>query len=123
MKKESLVILSGYFTNQAELIKKIFREIKVVLPSNKEKTSYLGYLLHNLYCAIEDLFQEISKTFENRIEDLSKYHKELLKRMRLDLPRIRPRLLSRESYSLLNELRGSRISSGTHTIMNYPLRK
>lgn len=86
MKKEPLVILLGYSIGQIKLIKKIFREIKVVLASDKKKVSYFGYLLHNLYCAMKDLFQEIAKTFENRIEDLSKYHREFLKRMRLDLP-------------------------------------
>lgn len=108
MKKGSLAILLGYFTNQMELMERMLKEIKVTQPSDREKTSHLGYLLHNLYCAMEDLFQEIAKTFENRIEDLSKYHRELLKRMQLNMPGIRPRLLSKESYLILDELRGFR---------------
>lgn len=108
MKKESLAILLGYFSNQIELVEKILKEIKATQPSGREKTSHLGYLLHNLYCAMEDLFQEIANTFENRIEDLSKYHRELLKRMQLNVPGIRPRLLSKESYLILDELRGFR---------------
>lgn len=108
MKKEPLAILLSYYTNQMELMKKILKGIKVTQPSDKEKTSHLGYLLHNLYCALEDLFQEIARTFENRIEDLSKYHRELLKRMQLDVRGIRPKLLSKESYLILNELRGFR---------------
>ncbi|GFP23827.1 hypothetical protein HKBW3S09_01292, partial [Candidatus Hakubella thermalkaliphila] len=36
------------------------------------------------------------------------YHRELLKRMQLDVPGIRPRLLSKESYLILDELRGFR---------------
>jgi len=108
MEKGSLAILLGYFTNQMELMERMLKEIKVTQPSDREKTSHLGYLLHNLYCAMEDLFQEIAKTFENRIEDLSKYHRELLKRMQLNMPGIRPRLLSKESYLILDELRGFR---------------
>ncbi len=108
MKKGSLAILLGYFTNQMELMERMLKEIKVTQSSDREKTSHLGYLLHNLYCAMEDLFQEIAKTFENRIEDLSKYHRELLKRMQLNMPGIRPRLLSKESYLILDELRGFR---------------
>ena len=69
MKKEPVVILLGYFANQMELLERILKEIEVSQPSDREKTSHLGYLLHNLYCAIEDLFQEVAKTFENRIED------------------------------------------------------
>jgi len=108
MKKEPLVILLSYFSNQIELMERMLEEIGVTQPSDREKTSHLGYLLHNLYCAIEDLFQEIAKTFENRIEDVSKYHRELLKRMQLNMPGIRPRLLSKESYLFLDELRGFR---------------
>ncbi|GFP25387.1 hypothetical protein HKBW3S25_00859 [Candidatus Hakubella thermalkaliphila] len=108
MKKEPLAILLGYFTNQTEIMEKILQEVKTTKPSGREKVSHLAYLLHNLYCALEDLFQEIAKTFENRIEDLSKYHRELLKRMQLDVPGIRPRVLSKESYLILDELRGFR---------------
>ncbi len=108
MKKESLAILSGYLTNQTELFETILKEIRVTNPSNREKTSHLAYLLHNLYCAAEDVFQEVAKTFESRVEDPSKYHRELLKRMHIDVPGIRPKFLSKESYSLLDELRGFR---------------
>ncbi|MBI5208278.1 MAG: hypothetical protein HY934_10905 [Candidatus Firestonebacteria bacterium] len=108
MKREALSILSGYFSNQIEIIYKIIEDIKSVSPNTREETSHLGYLLHNLYCAIEDLFQEIAKTFENNIEDLSKYHRELLKRMHIEIPSIRPKLLSNEAYTLLDELRGFR---------------
>ncbi len=73
--------------------------------TNKEKTISLGFYLHNLYCAFEDLFVEIARTFENRIEDLSRYHRELLKRMSLEIPMIRPPLLSKKSYRVLDELR------------------
>jgi hypothetical protein len=64
--------------------------------------------LHNLYCALEDLWQEVARTFENRLEDPARYHRELLQRMRLEIPGIRPRILTTASYQLLNELRGFR---------------
>lgn len=57
---------------------------------------------------MEDLFQEIAKTFENKVEDPAKYHRELLKRMYMDIPGIRPKSLSLESYRTLDELRGFR---------------
>ena len=108
MKKESLSLLVGYLSNQMELLRRILKEVEDTNPSSKEKTSHLAYLLHNLYCALEDVFREIAKTFENRIEDPSKYHRELLNRMQLDVPGIRPKLLSRESRLVLDELRGFR---------------
>lgn len=108
MKKESLSLLLGYLTNQMGLLRRILKEIDDTNPSSKEKTSHLAYLLHNLYCALEDVFQEIARTFENRVEDPSKYHRALLKRMQLDVPGIRPKLLSRESLLVMDELRGFR---------------
>jgi len=108
MKKALLAVLLGFMQSQEEIIDKIFREIEAVEPNNREWNSHLGYLFHNLYCSVEDLWQEVARTFENRLEDPASYHRELLQRMRLEIPGIRPRLLNTSSYQLLNELRGFR---------------
>ena len=108
MKKEPIAILMGYFTRQMELIEGILKEIYDTKPSKRAETTHLAYLLHNLYCSLENLFQEVAKTFENKVEDPAKYHRELLKRMYMDIPGIRPKLLSHESYRILDELRGFR---------------
>ena len=44
------------------------------------------------------MFKIIARFFENQIEDFSKYHSTILKRMQLDIEGIRPRLLSEESF-------------------------
>lgn len=108
MKREALAILLGFLANQLVVINRLLAEIEGTDPDSKEKASHLGYLLHNLYGALEDLFQEIARTFENRMEDPSRYHRELLKRMSLEIPGIRPLLLSESSHALLDELRGFR---------------
>lgn len=108
MRKESISVLLGYFNLQEEEIEKIYKEIESTEPINKEKTIYLAYNLHNLYNALEDLFIEIAKTFENRIENPIFFHKELLKRMTIEVPKIRPKVLSKESFFILDELRGFR---------------
>ena len=108
MKKENISVLLGYFNLQEEEIEKIYKEIESTEPTNKEKTIYLAYNLHNLYNAFEDLFIEIAKTFENRIENPIFFHKELLKRMTIEVPKIRPKVLSKESFFILDELRGFR---------------
>ena len=108
MRKESISLLLGYFNSQEEEIERLYKEIKSVEPANKEKTIYLAYYLHNIYNAFEDLFKEIAKTFENRLEDPTAFHKELLKRMTIEVPGIRPKVLSRGSFLVLDELRGFR---------------
>jgi uncharacterized protein YutE (UPF0331/DUF86 family) len=108
MKKEKISLLLGYMESQEEEIDKILSEIREINPETKEKTVYLAYNLHNLYNAFEDLFREIAKIFENEIENLDYYHKELLKRMTIEISGIRPKILSKESYAILDELRGFR---------------
>jgi hypothetical protein len=108
MKWENLSILVGYLDNQKSVIQRLMAEVAVTHPDSREKVSHLGYMLHNLYGALEDLFQEVARTFENRLEDPSRYHRELLKRMALEIPGIRPALLSPGAHALLNELRGFR---------------
>jgi len=105
MRKEAFALLLGYIKSQRVEINRLLSEIENIEPQNNETTVYLGYSLHNIYCAFEDLFKEITRAFENQIEDPSRYHRELLKRMTIEVPLIRPCLLSKDSYRVLDELR------------------
>ena len=75
---------------------------------NEDLVNSLGYKLHNLYSAYEDLFKLIADFFENQIEDLTRYHTGLLKRMMIEIEGVRPNILSEESFKILDELRGFR---------------
>lgn len=50
----------------------------------------------------------VANYFENNINDSGQWHSLLLQRMKMDIPEIRPALLSPETYSILNSLRGFR---------------
>jgi len=106
--KKDLALLTGFIQNQENILDKMVEELRAKSPSTKEETVYAGYLLHNLYSGFEELFQEIARTFENRVEDTSRFHRELLKRMSIEVPGIRPKLLSPESFKILDELRAFR---------------
>lgn len=105
MSKERLAVLLGYLQNQRLEINNLFAIIKNTSTENEEKTVYLGYMLHNLYCALEDLFKRVAETFENNVDDLSRYHRDLLRRMSFELPGVRPALLTVQTYRTLDELR------------------
>ena len=64
----------------------------------------LAYQLHNLYSAFEQLFDEVARFFENRIDE-ARYHADLIRRMQLEIRGIRPALLSEATASGLDELR------------------
>jgi hypothetical protein len=74
----------------------------------KTAVESVGYQLHNLYCAFENLFKILAGAFENHIDDKSKYHIELLKRMTIGIDEVRPPLLSPEVCALLDNLRSFR---------------
>ena len=69
-----------------------------------EGVDSMGYQLHNLYGAFEQLFEETARFFENRVDEGS-YQADLLRRMQLEIPGIRPALLSAKTGSGLDELR------------------
>ncbi len=64
----------------------------------------MGYQLHNLYGAFEQLFEEVARFFENRIDE-ARYHSDLIRRMQLEIRGIRPALLSEATALDLDELR------------------
>lgn len=68
----------------------------------------VAYALHNLYNALENTFEQISRTFENHITDPGQWHKELLSKMFLEIPHVRPAVLPESLRSNLSDLRGFR---------------
>ena len=67
-----------------------------------------GYYLHNIYNALENTFDQVSRTFENHVKDHTRWHQELLHKMFLDMQPVRPAVLPLESKPLLDDLRGFR---------------
>ncbi len=64
----------------------------------------LSEILCNSYTCLETVFFRITRLFENHLEG-AKWHRELLHKMQVEVPGMRKALLSRESFSLLDELR------------------
>lgn len=67
-----------------------------------------AYTLSGIYSCFEDQFSKIARVFENRIENPASWQKELLDRMQIEVPGVRPAVISRESFLLLDEMRGFR---------------
>jgi hypothetical protein len=104
--------LSAVIENDIRAIESMTRRLGEIADSmNPESFTELAgaaYLLHNIYNALENTFEQISRSFENHVKDVSKWHKELLGKMFLDIPGIRPAVFPQELRSILNELRGFR---------------
>lgn len=111
MEQIELNLLKAEIYVQIKEIEKIFSDIddrRRGAKRSKVRLESLAYKLHNLYCAFEDMFKIIARHFENQVEDIAKYHKELLKRMALHIEGVRPALLSEETFKILDELRSFR---------------
>ncbi|MBS0654224.1 MAG: hypothetical protein JSR46_00460 [Verrucomicrobia bacterium] len=101
-------ILLGYFDKQMKIIEKLFKQVVEIDVTVFELTYMFSMLLQQLYTALEDLFKQIAKAFENHIEQLESFHKELLVRMNTEIPKIRPMVISRKSLLLLDKIRAFR---------------
>lgn len=105
---QKYAILLAYFDKQFVFIEKMYSEITVVDVSVYDKRFLFAMRVQQFYTAIEDLLKQIAKSFENHIEGLSNFHKELLLRMHTEIPKIRPAILSQQSYVFLDKIRAFR---------------
>jgi len=67
----------------------------------------IGYILHSFYNGCENIFSSIARFFENDLGPQS-WHRDLLKRMNLEIPGIRPKLIDEELYRLFDDFRAFR---------------
>lgn len=89
-----------------------FQDIKPKLDMNAEQiTNFdkaaIGYYLHNFYNGCENIFKSIARFFENDLQ-VESWHKDLLKRMKLNIKEYRPAVINEELYLLLDDFRGFR---------------
>src|SRR5438105_1061710 len=98
-------ILLAYFDKQLKPITKLYNEMINTDFHILYAPSHFAGKAQQFYTAFEDLLKQIAKAFENHIEKLNNFHIELLNRMTLDIKNIRPKLLSSESFALLDQLR------------------
>jgi hypothetical protein len=95
-----------------KILESEFSKIKKMLKLPADKISYydrgaVGYILHSFYNGCENIFRSIALFFENDLGPQS-WHKDLLKRMNLEIPGIRPQLVDDELYRLFDDFRGFR---------------
>jgi len=107
-----LIVLQADVRGQMDLIDDVFTKLTAravdLQPEDEIQLESAAYQLHNLYSAVEDLFKLIASQFENQVSDISRWHIELLQRMKQEIPGVRPALISSETFNLLNGLRSFR---------------
>ena len=105
---EKYLLLERSIERDLEAIDEIFTTIdswQIEETTDQETLIVLGYRLHNLYNAFENIFQNIAEVFENSVDDSARWHAQLLQRMRLDVMPVRPAVIDDATYDALDELR------------------
>lgn len=113
--KASVALLRADIEDELEKLNKVYEDflgLKDKLSLSKDDVSIydkaaLGYLLHSFYGGCENIFRSISRFFENDLNSGS-WHRDLLKRMTLEIEGFRPRVISRELFLLLDDFRAFR---------------
>ena len=59
--------------------------------------------LHDVYSGFERVFKQIAATVDGTVPTAAEWHRELLEQMGLDLPKVRPPVLTRETIQGLDE--------------------
>lgn len=105
---EKYSFLLGYFDKQLLVIENLYQEVVSLDVAQYKDQIVFAFRTQQFYTAIEDLFKQIAKSFENHIEKTDKFHTELLLRMNTEIPKVRPAIISKESLSILDKIRSFR---------------
>ncbi len=108
--KSDIAVLIASAKNTIEIIKQnwqFYDNFKMnefaVLGRTTVSAMVLSQIFVDFYTCIETLLFRISQQFENNLKK-EQWHKELLKKMSLTLPTIRPAVLSTQTELLLSEI-------------------
>jgi HepT-like protein len=106
---ERRLVLERRIRKDLELLERLWHDLETVdlaAPEIDERDIvFVGYRLHNLYSATENIFRNIAETFGNQVDAASGWHADLLDRMRLDLTPLRPAVIDDATFDPLDELR------------------
>lgn len=100
--------LLGYFDKQLVVMDRLYKDSVDIDVSNYERRFMFAMKVQQFYTALEDLLKQIANSFENHLDTMTNFYKELLIRMNTEIPKIRPAVISHQNYIFLDKLRAFR---------------
>lgn len=107
---ESYVVLAGRICKELDDLKRLVSRanhaIETARRNPQDTDLYLDSAalnLHDVYSGFERLFKQIAATVDGNVPSSSEWHRDLLEQMGLDLPQVRPSVLTAESIRILDE--------------------
>ena len=104
---EALRLLEAEIRHDLQAVANAYRQLHAYdqRDINNETLILLAYHLHVIYGLFENMLVRIAANFANQIDHAAQWHALLLKRMTLDIPRVRPPVISEKTHHSLDELR------------------
>lgn len=105
---DKMLLLVNSIRRDLEAIATVYRELErhpLQTDADDDALVVIAYHLHNLYNAFENIFQNVAAVFENSVDEVGRWHAQLLERMRLDVMPLRPAVIDDAAYDALDELR------------------
>jgi hypothetical protein len=107
---ESYIILAGRIHKELDDIERLVTRANRAINSTRNNPQdtdlYIDSAslnLHDVYSGFERVFKQIASIVDGNVPTSPEWHRELLEQMGLDLPRVRPSVLSSDSIQRLDE--------------------
>ena len=107
---ESYIILAGRIRKELDDLQRLcLRANRAMEAARKEPKNLDLYIdsaalnLHDIYSGVERLLKQIAATVDGNLPSSPEWHRDLLEQMGLDIPRMRPPVLTTESIRNLDE--------------------
>jgi hypothetical protein len=107
---ESYVILAGRIRKELDDLNRIIarasRAMEMARQHPKDLDLYIDSAalnLHDVYSGVERLLKQIAAAVDGNLPSSPEWHRDLLEQMGLDLPQVRPPVLTAESIQNLDE--------------------
>jgi hypothetical protein len=109
------IILIERINNELNDIEKIVSRVEKGFILAKRKPEDQDFFLesvalnmHDFYSGIERIFQNIANVIDKNLPSSKEWHRDLLQQMNLEIPGLRPKIISKDLLMQLNEFLGFR---------------
>lgn len=107
---ESYIVLAGRIRKELDdlerLVSRANRAMNTAQKNPQDTDLYVDSAslnLHDVYSGVERIFKQIAATVDGNMPDGAEWHRELLEQMGLDLPKVRPPVLTAGSIQHLDQ--------------------
>ena len=107
---ESYIVLAGRIRKELDDIERLASRASRAMNTARKNPQDMDLFidsaslnLHDVYSGFERIFRQIAATVDGNVPSNPEWHRELLEQMGLDLPKIRPPVLTSNSIEVLDE--------------------